>query len=286
MQVPLQPRHGFTLVEILVAVSILVLLIALVSQLLSNTSRAMSASTNHLEADDRVRLLFNRMAADFSRALKRTDIDYYLKTPLVAQPGNDQIAFYSEVSGYASADGAQNSVSLVAYRVRTSGGVPSVERMGKALSWDGSAPGMAPLAFLPLTIAATWPSATGADEDDNYEQIAPNVFRFEYYYMLRDGTLSATPWNAAAGSTTVNGLKDVAAIGVVVAAADRKAFQAARDGELNEVGRNLADFVAGSTVGQLQAQWQQAVLAGGDGPAVKGGIHVYEHLFYIGSFTP
>jgi len=277
---------SFTLAEILVAVAILCLLVGLLAQLLSNTSRAVSSSTNHLEADDRARLLFARMAADFSRAVRRADVDYYLKSPSVAQTGNDRLAFYSEVAGYSSSGLAQNSVSLVAYRVRTVGETTSVERMGKALSWDGASGSTSPVVFLPLTIAETWPAATNDNDDTSFEAIAPNVFRLEYYYMLRDGTTGATPWNAASGSTSVNGLKDIAAIGVVIAAADRKAAQAAQPGELPALGAALPDFSPGAKVGALQARWQQALLDGSVRPALREGVHVYEHLFYIGSFGP
>jgi len=58
------PNHrsaGFTLVEVLVALGVLALLIALIAQLFNNTSAASSISTAHLEADARVRLLLDEV---------------------------------------------------------------------------------------------------------------------------------------------------------------------------------------------------------------------------------
>src|ERR1700761_6551004 len=103
--------RAFTLVEVLVAIAVLALLVALLGQLFINTTAASAISSNHMESDARVRLLFERMSADFSHILRRTDVDYYLKspsytewatstgtlnTPSNLQAGNDQIAFFSE----------------------------------------------------------------------------------------------------------------------------------------------------------------------------------------------
>ena len=79
--------------------------------------------------------------------LRRSDVDYYLKTPANVQPGNDQIAFYSEVPGYYPSTGAQSPISLVSYRINAQF---RTERLGKGLLWNGVSPGSTPLAFLPL----------------------------------------------------------------------------------------------------------------------------------------
>ena len=56
------------------------------------------------------------MAIDFAQMVKRSDVDYYLKylQPRrcvdVLQPGNDQIAFYSNVPGYYPTGGFQSPV--------------------------------------------------------------------------------------------------------------------------------------------------------------------------------
>src|SRR5215813_12097224 len=67
-----------------------------------------------------------------------------------------------------------------------------------------------PVVFLPLTIASTWPSAASGGVDSDYEMIAPYVFRFEYYYLLKNGSFSVTPWDSSSGHTTVGGMQDVA----------------------------------------------------------------------------
>ena len=55
--------------------------------------------------------------------------------------------------------------------------------------------------------------------------IGPNVFRFEYYYLLKNGLVTDVPWDQALRSTQTSltspvsiGLVDVEAIGVAIAA--------------------------------------------------------------------
>jgi len=306
----LSPRatRAFTIVEVLVAITVLTLLVAMLGQLLINATAASSISSNHMESDARVRLLFERMSADFSHIVKRTDIDYFLKSPsytewtsststvttpsnLQSGNANDQIAFFSEVAGYSDVTGVQqNSVSLVAYRVNTTGSAPCIERLGKALAWTAGTTGISPVAFMPVTISATWPQATltptssGTSDpayDPDYETVVPNAFRFEYYYLLRNGSLSSTPWITPT-DTALNGLADVAGIGVVVAVTDHKSTALVSTASLKTLAGQMADFSTSITsVGALQQNWGNTVSASALPAAVKNGIRVYEQVFSI-----
>ena len=103
-------------------------------------------------------MVFDRMANDFGRMTKRTDLDYIFCKPTNATPTtkgiNDTMFFYSEASGYfdsstfvaqgipagATATSEQNSYSLVGYRVSNDSTSPTynqLERLGLPLSWDG-----------------------------------------------------------------------------------------------------------------------------------------------------
>src|SRR5262249_8932033 len=131
---------------------------------------------------------------------------------------SDQIAFYSQVQGYyptAYTVGQQSPISLVAYRVNegNANNNPAygrLERMAKGLGWNAldsnpnqNAP--SPIVFATGQIdsgctgnscpcngtvgpwANVWSAAicnTNSSSDVDYEIIGPNVFRFEYYYML------------------------------------------------------------------------------------------------------
>src|SRR5436853_3972407 len=124
-------RHhgaGFTLAELLVSVGVLVLLVLLATQLLNSAATITILGHKQMDADSQARQLLDRMAIDFAQMVKRSDVDYYVKSSAaspqrrVLQPGNDQIAFYSAVPGYYTSGfttGQQSPVSLVAYRVNS-----------------------------------------------------------------------------------------------------------------------------------------------------------------------
>ena len=299
--------RGFTLAELLVTMSVLVLLVFLFTQLLNSASTTMSLGNKRMDADSQARQLLDRMAIDFDQMLTRTDVSYFVKRTGNTEAGNDQIAFFSAVPGYytsGSTSTQQGPVSLVAYRVNSSAASSSynkMERLGKGLVWNRAAqaaptPTPGPLVFLPLTISNTWPYATNQDPDPNYEVIGPDVFRFEYYYLLSSnpsipGTanqLSAGPWS----STDTFLVKDVAAIVVAIAVIEPKSRVLLRDSDLTSLGSSLIDF--GGTgapscpspqwqlPGQLLAQWQCVLDANTSlpRPAISG-IRLYERYFYL-----
>src|SRR5262249_54217725 len=153
-----------------------------------------------MDADSEARQVLDRMAIDFEQMVKRTDVDYYVKLANQQRQQNDQIAFYSAVPGYYPSTGAQSPVSLVAYRVNSNSASASynkMERLGKALVWNGVSTTDTPVVFLPFTISTTWPYATNQNPDPSspsaYEVIGPDVLRFEYYYLLTNGALSDAP---------------------------------------------------------------------------------------------
>src|SRR5438067_10647473 len=99
-------RTGFTLVELLVAMSVLVLLIMLVVQLVNSASIATSTSDKQLDADAQAQIVFSQMGKDFSAMPQRKDLDcFFWKNTAPGQTGgwnNDLFFFYSETAGYYS----------------------------------------------------------------------------------------------------------------------------------------------------------------------------------------
>src|SRR5437762_1629447 len=205
-------RGGFTLVELLVSVVVLVIVIFMVSQLMSSTSAVTRTGNKHIDTDTQARTVFDRMALDFAQMLKRTDIDYYVKGittyhhgnghgwghhGTTTQPINDQFAFFTQVPGYYAST-SQSPISIAAYRVNqnTSTGYRAylkLERLGRGLPWNGAdSNSNRPLVFLPVTIGSLWPWAinnnntcgggsanNSCDPNDYYETIGPGVFRME-----------------------------------------------------------------------------------------------------------
>jgi hypothetical protein len=261
-----------------------------------------------------------------------------------AQAGNDQAAFYSTVPGYytvptptpVASPIAASPVSLVSYRINSDSGPPpsssynKLERMGKSLAWNGVFPGapipnssLTPMVFLPQTIGGTWPAACYPvcnpdptyKTDLSYEVIGAQVFRFEYYYLLKGQTaqvgaptptptanptiFSDTPWDTRTGiaHTNVSGMRDVTAIIVDIAVIDPKSKLLLTDAQIAKFSTSsdsqhfLVDYSSGMTPGQLRAQWQDKLNGLIDPnnpdfdltlprPAISG-IRVYERYFYL-----
>jgi prepilin-type N-terminal cleavage/methylation domain-containing protein len=295
----IQPRKkAFTLAELLVSIAILALLILIVTKMIDSASTLTTMGNNRMDADSQARPVLDRMAVDLAQMVKRSDVDFFGKNTAApnssggAMVGNDQIALFSTVPGYYPPTGSQSPISVVSYRVNSQ---QQVERMGKGLVWNGvlATPTATPtpnptptpypaMQFLPMTILGTWPTATNATLDSDYELIGPNVFRFEYYYLLKNGTLSITPWDTGAGHTTVSGMRDVTAIAVAVAAIDPKSRTLLSDAQVVTLAGGMSDFVTTMGPGGLAAQWQAALnaITGMPRPAITG-IRIYQRYFYL-----
>jgi len=297
--------HGFTLVELLVSVSVLVLLVLLTTQLINSAATVTTLGHKLMDADSQAREVFDRMAVDFAQMVKRSDVDYYLKKfgigPFTRQ--NDQIAFYSTVPGYYPSTGSRSPVSLVGYRVNSDPNSPAynkMERLGKGLVWNGVSTDT-PVVFLPQTIGVTWPSAVSPiTADSDYELIGPQVFRFEYYYLLTIGGLTDQPYDALHHSGVV-GMQDVVAIVVDIAVIDprsRALLTESQIASLNSLvslgsGTFLPDFTTDQALpGKFIGKWQTKLnsLISGSIPttipreALKG-IRFYERYLYLSPST-
>jgi type II secretory pathway component PulJ len=320
--------RGFTLAEILVSIVALTLLLVLVARLLNSASIITTLGGKRMDSDNQARSVLDRMAEDFSQIVKRTDVDYFLKNSTNnPQTGstvskNDQIAFYTQAGGYY-ATALQSHFSLVGYRLNsdpnvTTASLNKLERLGKALAWNGDVSGNIPMVFLPIPLASplpsplpspmpspypapAWPQAgnMAADPAGNYEVIGPQVLRFEYYYQLQSGDLNDSPWddiNPNPPHSTINGLQDVGAIVVLIATIDPKSRVLVTDNQLTNLAGQMPDYVQATTKQKtpllpLQVQWQAAVNAA---PTTSGilipaaaaaGIRIYQRYFYLNGRT-
>ena len=328
-------RRAFTLVEVLVAMTVLVILVGMITQMTNGVASVVRVGQAQIDTDGQARTLLDRMAIDFAAMVKRPDVDYYLKgrPTSLTQPGNDQIAFYSQTPGYfpVSTDAtAQSPVSLIAYRVNSK--TLHMERLCKGLTWSGTSSSAGfPMGFLPVPLASPLPSPlpsptpsttieplypNAADptvQDLNYEELGPQVFRFEYYYVLKGQAatnnatnsttlLSGIPWNvnAPASHTSVNGMQDVAGIGVLIAVIDPKNRALVSVNQLMTLANSMLDPVCDPATGNLtisgqpvnspgdiEAQWTAAVTSSTTlpRPAVAA-IQIYTRCFYLNGVPP
>lgn len=311
-------RGAFTLLEMLVSITVLTLLILIVTRLINSATILTTVGHQHLDADNQARPVLDRMAEDFSQIVKRPDVDYLLKQPSNPQTGsgntgkNDQIAFFTHVDGYYGS-ASHSHYSVVGYRLNSDSSVTTaslnkLERLGKALPWNGDASANMPIAFVPVPLASpfaspkpsplplpnptpAWPQAgnMAADPDGHYEVIGPQIFRFEYFYQLAQGDLSDKPWDDInQANNTVNGLHDVGAIVVTIATIDPKSRVLVSDAQLVTLAGQMNDYIHYNSPGNsgkvgpaLTEIWQDAINASTLPKAVLAGIRVYERYFYL-----
>jgi Prokaryotic N-terminal methylation motif len=304
---PKQRRRirGFTLAELLVTVGVLVVLMLLFTQLLNSAANITTMGHKRMDGDSQARELLDRMAIDVMQMVKRSDVCYHLKASsnpadcpageCGTQPGNDEIAFYSNVPGYYASDstGPQRSpVSLVGYRINSSATTlgRKMERLGAGLIWNGASvsnPPNTPMLF--WQALGPW-SATYATTN-TLDIVGPQVFRFEYYYLLKNGNFSATPRYTA---STVSGMQDVAAIVADIAVLDPKG-RALLDNSAQVPPPNdnitlltaiLSDY-SGQAPGVLLSTWRNALDANTSLPRqALSGIRLYERYLYLSPPTP
>lgn len=298
--------NAFTLMELLTAMLILVVLTLSLASLLNNASAVTDRSAKRLESEGQIRPLFDRMTADFDQMVKRPDVDFYGKGTAAAptMPGNDRIAFYSMVPGDYPSTGSQSPFSVIAYKVNSSVAAANnsvftrLQRMARGLLMNGDSsanngvsPSITdgPIAFIPATISGIWTSVTSnATTDSKHEVTGPQVFRFEYYYLLTNGGFSVVPWdNSIAGHTDAGGMRDVVAIVTAVATIDPQSRVLLTNSQVSTIAGTLVDYVAGSPPGWLLGQWQSKL----DNPtnasvrlmprAAVSNIRLYERCHYL-----
>ena len=352
-------RHStaFTLVEMLVSVSVLALLVLFVTQLTNHATAITRTGNKHIDTDTQARSVLNRIGFDLARMIKRSDLDCYVKQPtgykghgnghgygkklLTGQQGSDQLAFFAQAPGYYPS-GAQSPLSLVAYRIAANPNSPAylrLERMGKGILWNGVSNDVVsnpnnknsrriwyPIVFSPGQIAADagpwiepwgpWAAAitnndTGSlnndgSQDDDYEIVGPQVFRFEYWYLLKNGNLTDVPWDRGTrpSQTTLTnptpiGLADVQAIGVAIAVIDPASRSVVPAASLFDLASDLDDFATApgrgnggaKKAGDIENKWNtvlQTVASTGQTssgatsrvpPAAASAIRVYSRYF-------
>jgi len=284
--------HAFTLIEMLVAVTVFALLLVGLSQLMSGAMLATTGGFRHMNADTQARMALDRIALDVAKMVRRSDVDYYFKKN--PSPGNDQMAFYSEASGYypsTSTSTQQGNVSLVGYRINSSN---QLERLSKGLVWNGVTSGGTPMVFLPQTISGTWPTIAGSGTDADYQVIGEQIFRLEICFLVQNSsfnsgiaTLSDTPYLPP--DTTYNGLQDVVAIVATIAVLDSNSRASLTAAQI-QAAANLLPHVTGTPTvaaptpipSPPSTVWETPVNSGLGLPPVAGTqVRVYQRYCYL-----
>lgn len=229
---------GFTLVEMLVAVAILTMLVVLVAQMVGSIATGTASSSKHISADDEARLVFDRMAGDFSGMVTRPEVN-----PLwVKNAGNDEFYFYSQAPGLFANTSSNSQIALIGYRVTTNG----LERLGKGLGWDD------------LVFATNQPVSTATATE--YSSIAPSVFRLEYTLLMKPGSTNSNgTTNGANVHAPTNNLgqsmNDVAGVVIAIGILDQASRKITPAKTINDLGNDTTTFPDAGVSGIPLGSW-------------------------------
>lgn len=278
-----QFRSGFSILEMLVAVTVLVLLVLLISQMITGAVGTTRISRKRVDADNEARRIFDRISADIAGMLDRADADFLVRK----SAGNDELYFFAEAPARSSGTGAGQPVSLVGYRINDQ---QQIERLAHGLQWD-VAPPDGPV-FLTVSGSTTLAGSTidGAysavlGDAAKFHVLGEGVFRMEIDFLLKSETgqpakISTSPFRTGGTSPFANkgkGMEDVQAIVVTLVVLDEGSRIIA--GDMTSLVTKFSDSVDGT---MPSSGWQAVALNPGSigipAEAAKN-LRVYQRVF-------
>jgi prepilin-type N-terminal cleavage/methylation domain-containing protein len=256
-------RKGFTMVELLVSMTILSLLVIAIVQITAFTGQAININSRNLDAAGQARLVFDRLGSDFAARINRTD----LPMTFTIQSGNDSFQFYSEVAGYTG----DRQVSIVGYSINSNN---ELQRGATGTSFES---GATQIVFSPPSMILA-PPAVG-----NFDVLAPGVFRLEVCYLIKSGSHAGLYSNSNQGANATD-YSNVAAFVVAIAVLDTQSLKLVSSGQLASLAAPnvFSDTMEGSDpISAWNTTINNGLAVTGVPPRVCQNVHVYERTFYV-----
>lgn len=134
---------GFTLVELMVTMTILSIIGLLIAQITSAATRTVRISRQAVDAASQARTAFDRIALDFRSMLQRSEADCFFRDPLAASnsgyDADNLMLFLSSVTSSGPTTGGNRGLSMVAYRTgphADSRNLPCLSRACLPIGWE------------------------------------------------------------------------------------------------------------------------------------------------------
>jgi prepilin-type N-terminal cleavage/methylation domain-containing protein len=152
---PKRRRYGFTLLEMLVALSVLSILVVFIAKMIGAMQATSQVGTQGTLTDSDARVAFEMIGQDLAAMLKRNDIDFWACNPVAGSSGlaevnsgNDTLLLFSDVASDDSdiPSGGNRKISLICYQIAASANNPGLNgaslpcllRSGKAVGISDS----------------------------------------------------------------------------------------------------------------------------------------------------
>ena len=196
---PLRSRKGFTLVEILVAMTVLALMMTGLAAIMSFVSKTWLAGINIVDNFSKARVMLNLLDRDIQQMVMRRDVAAF-----VDASGNPACAFYTRVQGnQGSATTDPRNLSLVQYALNPLSSPSStsvLQRTELGLFFTGGTMSMG----YPLPSPATLPTTTftGTSQANQTENVGNGVIAFQWQFVDGTGAIQSNSGSTNAYSYT------------------------------------------------------------------------------------
>ena len=305
---------AFTLLEILVAITILAIITVAMATIFASTQKLVSQSNTSMGSLDAGEAVLSQIGLDISRMVLRDDVDYgFTKGGTDAGTGaNDSFSFYAGTTGFDNSGNAPSNprpLSIVSYQVGTDPVNPASTALQLnygALQVDWAAGGSSPFTLSQLVSGVQtqflYPKNSPTNSNPGtggilpapafYTTLAHEVIRFEFCLMLKTDPVSAdnpprllTPDvpTTVTGTAPIENIAGVLVGLVVVDPTSRMLFPAGADAKLSKLFLNPPAPSSGQ-IKDFLGLWSSVLTPANlksvsiPGQAISG-IHIYQRYY-------
>lgn len=259
-------RRAFTLVEMLVAISIMGFMLVAMAQITTLAEQAWRTEQNRIDNFSKARAMLSLLTDDLQRAVFRGDLPIFgtgapAVTPTVTSNGlyyftntTFAAAFYTRQPGLATnSTTAVRDVSLVSYSLSTSSTDKMIlQRSDLDVPWTGGTQNLVFQGDMSIPLANV-----------TAQEMAPGVVGFGLAFRRADGTL-ITPQDLAS-YTGYNSSNPVVAIDVCLAVIGNQTLAMLSSTQVQTIQTTLAGAVTATNLnktssGSIKAMWDQQTL--------------------------
>ncbi len=252
------PR-GFTLVELLLAMAILAVVLAMFAAAVGAVSRTWLQGVSRIETFTKARVILSLLDRDIQSLVMRRDLAAF-----VDDAGSNSFAFYTQVNGLQG----NRQLSLVRYAITNTGTNSMLQRWDYGMAYTNST--------LPLSNVTSLPVSTASPQD-----VTDGLLRFDWQFVTGNGTFKPAYhfdyYNPDSPDNT-------RLLIVSIIALDDRAFQlAVQTGKRTQLQDKLAGIpAAGQTYGDYWNSKISSPSFGQDLPeTVSGGVRVFERRYSL-----
>jgi hypothetical protein len=223
-------RAGFSLLEVLVASTILVLVVILLASLVQSTSSIWMGGQKRIDHYSKARLSLDLIASDLSDLVLQPG----LAEPQIQAGSISMITRRPGLMAGSQTNYGGREISVVDYRVELTGAWHAIglRRGDLGFDFDTSDPAATAAPVLPTLPSGLYPGGP-------YQLIGPGILGFHAMFLQRDGNLSRQ-FQAVDVAGPQN--DDSVGVFIAVAVADERSLQLLDEsGQLGAVGTALRD---------------------------------------------